>query len=162
MTPKRIVKLFFYQGITIGIIGIVIGTILGVLLALNIEAVIGVIESILGFQFFPKDVFYISRFPSEIHLDDVIMVAIGAFILVVLASIYPAKRAGKLQISKVLSCDKSALLIITLPVVGWSMPPNKFSKVDLPQPDCPIIANDSAGLISKLSAFNTGVLILPL
>jgi lipoprotein-releasing system permease protein len=50
-----------------GIIGIVIGTILGVLLALNIEAVIGVIESILGFQFFPKDVFYISRFPSEIH-----------------------------------------------------------------------------------------------
>jgi lipoprotein-releasing system permease protein len=37
-------------------------TILGVLLALNIEAVIGVIESILGFQFFPKDVFYISRF----------------------------------------------------------------------------------------------------
>jgi lipoprotein-releasing system permease protein len=103
MTPKRIVKLFFYQGITIGIIGIVIGTILGVLLALNIEAVIGVIESILGFQFFPKDVFYISRFPSEIHLDDVIMVAIGAFILVVLASIYPAKRAGKLQISKVLN-----------------------------------------------------------
>jgi ABC-type lipoprotein release transport system permease subunit len=37
-----------------------------------------------------------------LHLDDVIMVAIGAFILVVLASIYPAKRAGKLQISKVL------------------------------------------------------------
>jgi ABC-type antimicrobial peptide transport system permease subunit len=61
------------------------------------------IISILGFQFFPKDVFYISRFPSEIHLDDVIMVAIGAFILVVLASIYPAKRAGKLQISKVLN-----------------------------------------------------------
>jgi lipoprotein-releasing system permease protein len=49
-----------------------------------------------------KDVFYISRFPSEIHLDDVIMVAVGAFILIVLASIYPAKRAGKLQISKVL------------------------------------------------------------
>ncbi|SHN89226.1 lipoprotein-releasing ABC transporter permease subunit [bacterium endosymbiont of Bathymodiolus sp. 5 South] len=103
MTPKRIVKLFFYQGITIGIIGIVIGTILGVLLALNIEAVIGVIESILGFQFFPKDVFYISRFPSEIHLDDVIMVTVGAFVLVVLASIYPAKRAGKLQISEVLN-----------------------------------------------------------
>jgi lipoprotein-releasing system permease protein len=103
MTPKRIVKLFFYQGITIGIIGISIGTILGLALAFNIEAVIGGIETILGFQFFPADVFYISRFPSEIHLDDVIKVTLGAFILVVLASIYPAKRAGKLQISKVLN-----------------------------------------------------------
>lgn len=103
MTPKRIIKLFFYQGITIGVIGIFIGTILGVVLAFNIESVIGAIESILGFQFFPKDVFYISHFPSEIHLDDVIMVAVGAFILVALASIYPAKCAGKLQISKVLN-----------------------------------------------------------
>ncbi|WXU00266.1 MAG: Lipoprotein-releasing system transmembrane protein LolE [Catillopecten margaritatus gill symbiont] len=103
MTPKRIVKIFFYQGVTIGIIGIIVGVILGVALAFNIEAVIGGIESILGFQFFPADVFYISRFPSEIHLSDVLMVAIGAFVLVALASIYPAKRAGKLQISEVLN-----------------------------------------------------------
>lgn len=103
MTPKRIVKIFFYQGVTIGIIGIIIGVILGVALAFNIESVIGGIESILGFQFFPADVFYISRFPSEIHLNDVVTVAVGAFILVVFASIYPAKRAGKLQISEVLN-----------------------------------------------------------
>jgi len=103
MTPRRIVKLFFYQGITIGIIGIVIGTILGVILAFNIEPVIGTIESILGFQFFPQDVFYINRFPSEVHLNDVITVAVSAFVLVVIASIYPAKRAGKLQISEVLN-----------------------------------------------------------
>ncbi|HAE05076.1 MAG TPA: lipoprotein-releasing system transmembrane subunit, LolC/LolE family, partial [Gammaproteobacteria bacterium] len=55
MTPKRIVKLFFYQGITIGIVGITLGVILGVLLSLNIESVVSGIESILGFQFFPKD-----------------------------------------------------------------------------------------------------------
>ena len=103
MTPGRIVKLFFYQGITIGIIGIVIGTILGVTLAFNIESVISTIESILGFKFFPQEVFYISRFPSEIHLSDVITVAMSAFVLVVIASIYPAKRAGKLQISEVLN-----------------------------------------------------------
>jgi lipoprotein-releasing system permease protein len=103
MTPKRIVKLFFYQGITIGVVGIVIGVLLGVALSLNIESVVSGVESILGFQFFPKDVFYINRFPSEIHLADVIKVTAGAFILVILASIYPAKRAGKVEISKVLN-----------------------------------------------------------
>ena len=103
MTPKRIVKLFFYQGITIGIVGITLGVILGVLLSLNIESVVSGIESILGFQFFPKDVFYINRFPSEIHLSDVITVAVGAFVLVILAAIYPAKRAGKVEIAKVLN-----------------------------------------------------------
>jgi lipoprotein-releasing system permease protein len=50
-----------------------------------------------------KSALLIITLPVVIHLDDVIMVAIGAFILVVLATIYPAKRAGKLQISKVLN-----------------------------------------------------------
>ena len=103
MTPQRIVRVFFYQGLTIGVAGIVVGVILGIVLSLNIESVVSSIESMLGFQFFPKDVFYINRFPSEIHLIDVIKVAIGAFILVILASIYPAKRAGKVEISKVLN-----------------------------------------------------------
>ncbi|HIM58194.1 MAG TPA: lipoprotein-releasing ABC transporter permease subunit [Gammaproteobacteria bacterium] len=103
MTPKRIVKLFFYQGITIGVVGITLGVILGIALSLNIESVVSGIESILGFQFFPKDVFYINRFPSQIHLSDVVKVTIGAFILVILASIYPAKRAGKIEISTVLN-----------------------------------------------------------
>ncbi len=103
MTPKRIVKVFFYQGLTIGIVGIVIGLILGVLLSLNIESIVSGIESLIGFEFFPKDVFYINRFPSEIHLDDIIKVALGAFALVILASIYPAKRAGKVVIAKVLN-----------------------------------------------------------
>ena len=102
MTPKRIVKIFFYQGISIGLIGITLGTALGLLLALNIESVISGIESIIGFQFFPKDVFYINRFPSKILLSDVLSIVFGAFILVILASIYPAKRAGKVNISEVL------------------------------------------------------------
>jgi lipoprotein-releasing system permease protein len=103
MTPKRIVKIFFYQGLTIGIIGIVIGLALGVLLSLNIESMVSGLESIIGFEFFPKDVFYINRFPSEIYYSDVIKVALGAFVLIILASIYPAKRAGKVSIAKVLN-----------------------------------------------------------
>ena len=102
MTPKRIVKIFFYQGLSIGLIVIVVGTLLGLLLALNIESVISGIETILGFQFFPKDVFYINRFPSVIQLNDVLSVVIGAIVLAVIAAIYPARRAGKINISEVL------------------------------------------------------------
>ena len=102
MTPKRIVKIFFYQGLSIGLIGIVVGTVLGLLLALNIESVISGIETILVFQFFPKDVFYINRFPSVIQLNDVLSVVIGAIVLAVIAAIYPARRAGKINISEVL------------------------------------------------------------
>lgn len=105
MSPKRITKIFFYQGLTISTIGITIGIILGILLSFNIENIISFIESILGFQFFPQDVFYINRFPSEIKLLDVIFVAIGAFILSILAAIYPAKRAGNIQITKVLNYE---------------------------------------------------------
>ena len=79
-----------------------IGTILGLLLAMNIESVISGIESIIGFQFFPKDVFYINRFPSKILASDVISIIIGSLILVIIAAIYPAKRAGKINISEVL------------------------------------------------------------
>ena len=102
MTPKRIVRIFFYQGLSIGFIGIAFGTILGLLLALNIESVISGIETIIGFQFFPKDVFYINRFPSKILMSDVVSIMIGAFILVIIAAIYPARRAGKVNISEVL------------------------------------------------------------
>ena len=102
MTPKRIVKIFFYQGLSIGLIGIVVGTLLGLLLALNIESVISGIETIIGFHFFPKDVFYINRFPSVIQLNDVLSVVIGAIVLAVIAAIYPARRAGKVNISEVL------------------------------------------------------------
>jgi lipoprotein-releasing system permease protein len=102
MTPKRIVRIFFYQGLSIGFIGILVGTVLGLLLALNIESVISGIETIIGFQFFPKDVFYINRFPSKILMSDVASIMIGAFILVIIAAIYPARRAGKLNISEVL------------------------------------------------------------
>ena len=102
MTPKRIVKIFYYQGVSIGLIGISFGTILGLLLAANIESVISGIESIIGFQFFPKDVFYINRFPSKIIPSDVISIILGSFFLVIIAAIYPAKRAGRINISEVL------------------------------------------------------------
>ena len=102
MTPKNIIKIFFLQSLIIGLIGIVVGTILGLLLSYNIEAVISSIESLLGFQFFPEQIFYINKFPSDIQITDVIYVTTFSFILVILSAIYPAYRAGKTNIIETL------------------------------------------------------------
>ena len=102
MTPKRIVKVFLYQSLLIGLIGIIIGTGLGILIAQNVEVIVKFIESVLGFSFFPKTVFYINNFPSDLQLNDVINTILLAFILTVIASIYPAYKASKVNISEVL------------------------------------------------------------
>lgn len=102
MTPINITKIFFYQGLMIGIIGIVLGAIIGVTLALNLSEVVHFFEIIFGFEFFPADVFYFSRFPSEVQFNDIIAVITTAFVLVLIAAIYPAVSAGKVNISQTL------------------------------------------------------------
>jgi lipoprotein-releasing system permease protein len=102
---SNIVKIFFYQGLIIGITGIVIGVILGLLLAVNIESIVAGLESLLGFKFFPEDIFYINRFPSKILLSDVLYIALGSLVLVCISAIYPAKQTKKVDIAKVLSYE---------------------------------------------------------
>ena len=105
LSGSRIVRIFFYQGLIIGITGIVIGVILGLLLAVNIESIVAGLESLLGFKFFPEDVFYINRFPSKILLSDVLSITLGSLILVCISAIYPAKQAENVDIAKVLSYE---------------------------------------------------------
>jgi len=102
---SNIVKIFFYQGLIIGSMGIVIGVILGLLLAVNIESIVAGLESLLGFKFFPEDIFYINRFPSNILLSDVLYIALGSLVLVCISAIYPAKQTKKVDIAKVLSYE---------------------------------------------------------
>lgn len=102
MTPINITKIFFYQGLMIGTIGIVLGATIGIILALNLSEVVHFFEIIFNFEFFPADVFYFNRFPSEVQFNDVIAVVFTAFVLVVLAAIYPAVSAGKVNISQTL------------------------------------------------------------
>ncbi|MDH5613605.1 MAG: FtsX-like permease family protein, partial [Gammaproteobacteria bacterium] len=94
-TPKSIMYIFMIQGLVIGIIGIIIGVVTGVVTALNVESVVGKIENILGFKFLPADVYYISDLPSEMHWSDVSLITTVAFILSLLATIYPAWRASR-------------------------------------------------------------------
>ena len=96
-SPLNIQVVFILQGLIIGSIGVILGLIGGISLAANIDVIVPFIEKLLGFQFFPADVYYISKVPSLIIWSDVYSVAIVAFVLTLLATLYPAWRASKVQ-----------------------------------------------------------------
>ncbi|BBP43544.1 lipoprotein-releasing ABC transporter permease subunit [Thiosulfativibrio zosterae] len=96
-SPMSIQRIFIVQGLIIGIIGSLLGLAGGISLALNIDVIVPFIEQMLGVHFFPADIYYISAVPSELHWDDVWLVSGLAFVLTLLATLYPAWRASKTQ-----------------------------------------------------------------
>lgn len=96
-TPKQIMSIFMIQGTIIGFIGVISGTILGIILTLNVNTISGWLEKLTGQQIFSGDVFAISFLPIDMRLSDIITVCIAALILSFLATIYPAYRASKTQ-----------------------------------------------------------------
>jgi len=93
--PGSITKIFIIQGTLIGVVGTLLGLVGGISLALNVETVVPFIESVLGFKFLAKDVYYISELPSELQAADVIVTAVVSFVLTMLATLYPSWRAAK-------------------------------------------------------------------
>ena len=74
-----------------------IGVALGVVLAVNVPVIVPFLEQTLGFQIMPGDVFYVTRIPSELEAMDVTVIALSAFILTSLATLYPARRAAQIN-----------------------------------------------------------------
>ena len=97
ITPRSVMAIFMVQGTIIGVVGVFLGTVGGVTLALNIDVVIPWLEGVLGVQFMPADIYYINKFPSELHWNDVIKIVLISFTLSVLATFYPAWRASRTQ-----------------------------------------------------------------
>lgn len=101
-TKFDIIGLFFMQGLLIGIIGTLMGALFGAIVSLNIGVIVPFIEGLLGIEFFRADIYYISVVPTDLQLKDVVLVAGLSFISSVLATLYPAWRAAKIQPAEVL------------------------------------------------------------
>ncbi|MEZ5451273.1 MAG: lipoprotein-releasing ABC transporter permease subunit [Thiothrix sp.] len=97
MDGGRIMRIFMIQGSIIGVFGTLVGVGLGVWLSLNIDVVIPAIEKTFGFQIFSSDVFYISEIPSDLRWNNVLWIGIASLVASVLATVYPAWRASKVQ-----------------------------------------------------------------
>ena len=94
MGPGDVVRVFFIQGAVIGWLGVFVGVLGGALLAINVPTVVPFLESLLGFQIMPGDVYYVTAIPSILELQDVVIIGLGAFLLTSLATLYPARRAA--------------------------------------------------------------------
>lgn len=96
-SPGMVMRTFISQGMVIGVVGTVLGVLSGVLTAQNIESIVPALESLLGIKFLAPDIYLISDLPSEMRWTDVMITATISFSLTVLATIYPAWRASRVQ-----------------------------------------------------------------
>ncbi|KZN12407.1 lipoprotein-releasing ABC transporter permease subunit [Marinomonas sp. TW1] len=97
LTSTQVMWVFIVQGMFIGMLGTLIGVILGVSLALNVSDIIAGIQTLLGVQFLSADVYFINYLPSKLEWSDVELIVTSAFIMTVVATIYPAWRASKVE-----------------------------------------------------------------
>jgi len=104
-SSATVIQIFIIQGLAVGALGIVSGTVFGCLLAYFIGDIVAAIESLSGFYMFDPSVYLISALPSRILIGDVLIVVGGAFIISFLATLYPAWRAGKVLPAEALRYD---------------------------------------------------------
>jgi lipoprotein-releasing system permease protein len=95
MGPDGVVRVFFVQGAAIGWAGVLLGVLLGIMLAVYVPVIAPFLEQLFGFQIMPGDVYYVTRIPSELEFLDVWVIAVLAFVLTSLATLYPARRAAE-------------------------------------------------------------------
>jgi lipoprotein-releasing system permease protein len=102
MSNASVMGIFIVLGCIIGCIGTALGTLGGVALALNVDTIVPAIEKAFGVHFMAPDVYYISQVPSKLIWLDVYWIAAMAFVLSLLATLYPAWQASRINPAEVL------------------------------------------------------------
>ena len=97
VTPGSVMLIFIVQGTIIGLIGTLLGMVGGIALASNVETLVPAIEHFFDTKFLSPDVYYISDVPSDMRWPDVGLITTVAFLMSIVATIYPAWRASRTQ-----------------------------------------------------------------
>lgn len=104
MSRGSVLRIFFICGASIGVVGAVVGTVLGVLFCLNIGAIQAAVETVTG-PVFPAEVYGLSGLPARLQTGDVFLTLGIALTLSFLATLYPAWKAAKLDPVEALRYD---------------------------------------------------------
>ena len=97
-SSSSIIKIYSYQGLVIGLVGTFFGCAAGFVIVPNLNEIVGFIETIFGITAFPSDVYYLDRIPSDIQYVDSLLIIIFSVAICLVASLYPAWRASKLNL----------------------------------------------------------------
>ena len=96
-SPASIMGVFVVQGAMVGVIGTLSGLALGLLVAFNIDVIVPALESLFHASFLPKDIYLISRMPSEPQSADIVPIAIISLVLAFMATLYPSWHASQVN-----------------------------------------------------------------
>ena len=97
MSDGQVMRVFIVQGGVLGVIGTVIGVILGVMVASNLSDIVHWLEQLLNMQFLKSEVHGITQIDTKIEIMDLILIALSSFLLAIIATIFPAWKASKVQ-----------------------------------------------------------------
>ncbi|MDJ0794609.1 MAG: lipoprotein-releasing ABC transporter permease subunit [Woeseiaceae bacterium] len=103
--PSSILKVFITQGSIVGVAGTLAGVVFGVLIATNLEVIVGFLEAAFGIKFLAADVYFISDLPSELKAGDVVRIALIALALALVSTLYPAWVAARTAPAEALRYD---------------------------------------------------------
>ncbi|MCA3218893.1 MAG: lipoprotein-releasing ABC transporter permease subunit [Burkholderiales bacterium] len=104
-SPVSVMFVFIVQGALIGVIGTLAGVGLGLLVANNLDIIVPAIEAVVGVQFLPKDIYFISSLPSDPRASDIVPITIISLVLALVATLYPSWRASRTRPAEALRYD---------------------------------------------------------
>jgi len=96
-SPGSIMGIFVVQGAAVGVIGTLAGLLLGLGIALNIDVIVPALEHALNASFLPRDIYLISKMPSDPRREDIMPIALISLVLAFAATIYPSWRASRVN-----------------------------------------------------------------
>ena len=105
LSKKSVAKVFFLTGFTIGFFATITGILIGVLFSLYVEEIRIILTSVFNLQLFPEEVYFLSKIPSEININFILIISFFSLFITVLATIFPSLAAAKLDPVKALKYE---------------------------------------------------------
>ncbi len=102
---KSIAKIFFLVGFSIGFLATLTGVVIGILFSFNIEFIRSSLSKLFNISLFPEEIYFLSKMPSEIDPNSILIISISSLLITVLVSIFPAFSASKLDPVKALKYE---------------------------------------------------------